>query len=162
MRRIALFSIFFFVVGTMAFSQKIAVVDFRKAFESYKKTENYDKILQEEQKKVKEEYRKKLEEIRKMRESLDVLKKEEKKKKEKEIQKKIESLREFERDKTLNLKKEFSDKMQEIRADILKVISEYAKKQGIDFVLDKMAILYQKSNADITEEIIKELNRRYK
>jgi len=162
MRKFSIIVISFFMVQVLGFSQKIAVVDFRKIFESYKKTSDYDKILQEEQRKIKQEYKKRLEEIRKMRDSLEVLKKEEKEKKEKELQEKIKSLRKFERDKTLSLKKEFSDKMKEIRGDILKAISKYAEKKNIDFVLDKIAVLYQKSDADITQDIIEELNRSYK
>ena len=87
-------------------------------------------------------------------------------------QRKAEELQRRERDLGIKqesmmrqLQEEFGVKRDTILSQMKKHIKEYGKKQGYDYIYgtgDAASILYGKEEYDITEEIIKELNKNYK
>ena len=46
--------------------------------------------------------------------------------------------------------------------DIQQSVEEYAKTQGVTFVIDQRSILYGQPGYDATEEVIELLNNRYR
>jgi outer membrane protein len=141
---------------------KIGYVDILKVFNEYKKTKDYDDML-EKRKNIKEkELEKKKEEIKRRQEKLDLLKDEEQKKEREEIAKIAGEYREMERQYILDLRKERDEKMKEIIKDINKVVENYANKKDFDLILNKAAVLYGKKDIDLTDIILKIVNQRYK
>ena len=165
MKRVTLLIfIFSLILPLKSFSQnlKVGYIDVFKVFREYKKTKDYDKILEDKKKAKEKELEKKRNEIKKMQDRLDLLKEEEQKKERERISKAAQDYREQERQVILDLKKERDEKMEEIVKDIEKVVKEYAIKNNFDLILNKGAIVYGKEGIDLTETILKLINQRYK
>ena len=92
-------------------------------------------------------------------ERYDRLSEEEKESRKGELEDKIAQLQEFDRNQTQDLRKNRDEKVQEIFKDINKAIDTYAKKNGLTFVFDKRALVYQDESLDITKDILKILNK---
>lgn len=61
--------------------------------------------------------------------------------------------------------KEFGVKRDTVVSQIKKVIKEYGKKKGYDYIYgtgDAASVLYAKEGYDVTDEILKEINDKYK
>ena len=162
LRRVAVLAVvglIFTAVSAYA-ADKIGVVELLKVFDEYGKTKEYDKVLEKKQ----EDYQKardaKLEDVKKLQEKLSLLSEEERESRKSELEGKITKLQEFDRDQTQDLRKQRDDKVQEIFKDINKAIEDYSKKQGFTLVLDKRALVYENNSLDITEEILKILNKK--
>ncbi len=165
MKRVTLLIfIFSLILSLDSFSQnlKVGYIDVFKVFREYKKTKDYDKILEDKKKSKEKELEKKRNEIKKMQDRLDLLKEEEQKKEREKISKAAQDYREQERQVILDLKKERDEKMEEIVKDIEKVVKEYAIKNNFDLILNKGAIVYGNEGIDLTETILKLINQRYK
>ena len=52
--------------------------------------------------------------------------------------------------------------MKEIFEDISKIVEEYANKNGYSLIFDQPAVLYGSKNMDVTSEILKIANQKYK
>ncbi|HOK57222.1 MAG TPA: OmpH family outer membrane protein [bacterium] len=154
----------FMCMGLLAQSGKIGYVDIKKVFDNYdeaKKTEekfkkeideaqkNLDK-LQDEVKKMQEDYEKKK----------SMMKPEEQTKKENEIKAKVQELSK----KWMETKQKLDDRGKELEnqifEDIKKAIADYAKKNGFSMVVDSRLILYGESAVDLTDEVIKLINKK--
>ncbi|MCM8818956.1 MAG: OmpH family outer membrane protein [Candidatus Omnitrophica bacterium] len=164
------FLVFLLSIGCISvFSQsgKIGYVDVKKIFDNYEKAKkvqelflkdvdaeqkNMDK-LQEEIKKLQEDYEKKK----------DIMKPEERTKKENEIKTKIQ---EFQKKWTATKQKldEKGNALEEqLFNEVKSAIAEYAKKNGYVIVInsfDSKLILYGEESCDLTNEIIKLLNKK--
>ncbi|MBN2483540.1 MAG: OmpH family outer membrane protein [Candidatus Omnitrophica bacterium] len=148
--------------SSYAFALEIGYVDIYQIFNEYKKTKDYDKVLEEERGVKEKELEKKKEEIRKMQDKLELLKENEQEKEREKITKAAMEYRELERQYLLDLKKKRDDKMKEIVEDIDKVVEDYARKKGYDVILNKGAVLYGGKKYDITQDILRIVNQGYK
>jgi outer membrane protein len=149
-----------FFTGTLAYAEeKLAYVDLSKVFEEYKKTKEYDKILEKKQKEYEKQRESKVNDVKELQEKLSLLSDEEKKARRSELEEKIAQLQEFDRNVTQDLRKQRDEKVQDIFSDIKKTIDNYAKRQGLSFVFDKRALIYYKENLDITDKILSTLNK---
>jgi outer membrane protein len=141
---------------------KIGCVDAIEVFNEYSKTKDYDKVL--EAKKTDKE--KKLElkgaDLEKLQNKLSVLKKEEQLKEKGNLEKLQKEFLELKRQAFIDLKKDRDEKMQEIIEDINKVIKDYSIKHAYDLMLYKSAIVYGDSSFDVTADILKLVNEKYK
>ncbi len=149
----------FLITGSAYAEEKLAYVDLSQLFDGYDKAKEYDKILDKEQKVYEKEREAKLEEVKKLQERLSLLSEEERQAQRSKLEEKITQLQEFDRSSTQDLRKHRDEKVQEIFKDINDIIDNYAKKQGITFVLDKRALIYINNNLDITKQILKILNK---
>ena len=150
----------FFLMVNLGFAEeKLAYVDLSKVFEEYKKTKEYDKILEKKQKEYEKQRESKVNDIKQLQEKLSLLSDEEKKARRSELEEKIAKLQEFDRNVTQDLRKQRDEKIQDIFSDIKKTIDNYAKRQGLSFVFDKRALIYYKENLDITDKILSTLNK---
>ncbi|MGD9014451.1 MAG: OmpH family outer membrane protein [Candidatus Omnitrophota bacterium] len=140
--------------------EKMAYVELLQVFDEYSKTKEYDKVLEKKQEDYQKAREDKLEGVKKLQEKLSLLSEEERESRKGELESLITQLQEFDRDKTQDLRKQRDDKIQEIFKDINKVISDYAKKNGITLVFDKRALVYQSEKLDITKQILEMLNKK--
>jgi outer membrane protein len=142
--------------------EKFAYVDLVKVFNDYKKTEKYDKKLEEEKTIKEKEREKSINEIKDLQDKLSIVSKDEKDKTQKQIDEKLRGLQQFDSQVQMDLRKEYSEMMQEILKEINKVVRDYAEKNKITFVFKDAALAYGKETLDITEDIIKMLNEKFK
>lgn len=138
---------------------RMGLVNMRKVFYEYKKTKDFNVKLEGQEAEYKEEVDGKTEEIRKLRDEIDMLSEEAREKKQPELRQKIKELDDFRRDKLEQFLREKDEMFKEIRKDILEVCSRYAGKNGYGMLFDEAIFVYAGENYDITDDIIKELNR---
>ena len=159
---LALAFIFTMVQPSFAKDLKIGYVDFFQVYNDYKKTKDYEQILETKKAKEEKKLKGKKDEIEKMKNKLNLLKEEEKNKEREKIVKVMREYEELKWQIFTDLKKERDEKRKEIVEDMDAVIKEYAKKHGFDLILHKNAILYGRNNMEISAEILKIVNSRYK
>jgi len=138
---------------------KIGIVDFRKVGQEYKKAKEFNKELEKEDQKFKEEIEAKTQGIRKLRDEIDLLSESAKEKKQPELRKQIASLEDFRRSKVEELISLRDTRAREISEEIVKAVEAYSKKNQYDIVIDQMAAIYSSGRQNITNAIVKELNR---
>jgi len=141
---------------------KIGYVDIFKIFNDYEKTKEYDEKLEAKKNAAEKELEKKKEIIEKLQGKLDLLKEGEKVKEEERLSKEIKEYRDLEREALTDIKKERDEKMKDIVEDIDKIIKDYAKKNGFDIIINSSAVLYGVKAMDVTDEILKISNKKYK
>ena len=150
-----------FFMATLVYAEhKLAYVNLERVFTEYKKTKEYDKVLEDKQKGYEREREKKVTEVKKLQEKLSLLSEEEREARRSDLEDKITQLQEFDRSSTQDLRKQRADKINELNKDINKAIEEYAQKEGITIVFDKRALMYGKNSLDITDQITKIINKR--
>jgi len=155
-------SVFLFSFNVYSQKLKIGYVDILKLFNQYKKTQDYDKMLESERNKKEKLLEEKKEKIKKMQEKLSLLNEKEQEKQRRKITQAAEEYRKMEREFYLDLKKERDEKMKEIIEDIKRVINDYGKKNGYQIILNKGAVLYGEKGLDLTDIILKIMNQNYK
>lgn len=144
-------------------SGKIGYVDIKKVFDNYEKAK---KIEQDFRKEVMDEQKnidKMQEDIRKMQEDYEkkksMMKPEEQAKKESEIKSKIQEFSQKWNEVSKKLDEKGKGLESQIIDEIKKAIGDYAKKNGYSIVIDSRFILYGENTLDLTDEIIKTLNK---
>jgi outer membrane protein len=157
---------FMLISSSMVFAQeaklKFAHVDLAKLFDEYDKTKAYDKVLEADNTKFQEERNKKIDSIKELQGKMDVLKDAEKAKVEKDIETLKNEILEFDRTKRTDLTKARDEKVREILLEIEKLVSAYAQKEGITYVMNDRVLVYGDKTLNITEPILKTLNDNYK
>ncbi len=141
---------------------KIGYVDIFKVFNDYEKTKDYDKKLEKKKNDVEKNLEAKKTVIEKLQNKMSLLKENKKAKEEEKLKKEIQEYREVEREAFTDIKKERDEKMKNIVEDIDKIIEDYAKKNDFDLVVNSNAILYGAKTMDITSQILKISNKKYK
>lgn len=150
-----------FMLSGLAYSAdyKFGYADFEKVFNEYKKTKTEDAKLKAELDKKKAELDAKREEINKLRDSAELLGEEAKKAKQKEMGDKIKELREIQKQAEEGLIEARNKKWLEIFNEIKDVAGKYGKEKGYTFIFDDKALVYKADGFDLTDEIIKILNK---
>jgi outer membrane protein len=149
----------FLLTSLIYAEEKIAYVELLQVFDEYSKTKEYDKILEKKQEDYQKARESKLEGVKQLQEKLSLLSEEERESQKSQLEDKIAQLQEFDRSQTQDLRKQRDEKVQEIFKDINKAIEAYAKKEGLSLVFDKRALVYQSEALDITQQILKILNK---
>jgi len=143
---------------------KIGFIDILLIFNEYTKSKDYEKVL-DEQRKQKEDERgltEKKEEIIKMQDKLSLLKEKEQEKQKEKIRDAYVEYRNIENQILTDMKKESDTKINEILSDINKTIKNYGQKNGFDLILNKGAVVYGEEGIEITDAVLKILNKEYK
>ncbi|MFC1576365.1 OmpH family outer membrane protein [Candidatus Omnitrophota bacterium] len=148
-----------FATAGFAKEVKIGYVDMRKIFFEYKKTKEFNAELEKEDEKIKKEIEEKTQVIRKLRDEIDLLSERAKEQRQPELREKIRALEEFRRGKVDELLKKKEEMFQEIRENVMKVSSEFSKKNGYDIIFDEAMFVYSSDQYDVTDPILKQLNR---
>jgi len=139
---------------------KTAYVDLDRIFEEYNKTRDEYKTLDSKLTKKEEERKKMVDEVRRLKDELELLSDKGKEEKQIEIDDKISALSECDRQATNEFKKERLNAIRDISKDIDKVIQEYAESNSYDYMFSSRALVYGQDKSDITDEIIKLLNKK--
>lgn len=149
---------------------KIGYVDFQKALNDSdagkEAREEFSKEVEKRQKEVnrrQEELKNLGDEIEKMKRS-GILKESVIKEREKELQLKTQELQEYVLSSENDLRRKESELTRNIANELRVIVEEYAKEKGLTYVFEKIegGIIYAPSGDDITEEIVKRYNKRYK
>lgn len=158
--------VFLSVFCLSAFSQsvKIGYVNMKEIFENYEKAkkieESFKKEVAEEQKNID----KMQEDIKKMQEDYEkkknMMKPEEQAKKETEIRSKIQEFSQKYSEVSKKLDEKGKALESQIVDEIKKAIEDYAKKNGYSIILDSRLLLYGDEATNLTDEIIKVLNKK--
>ncbi|MFA5388718.1 MAG: OmpH family outer membrane protein [Candidatus Omnitrophota bacterium] len=156
---------FVFLLSVPAFAEsqgKIGYIDLSRAFDEYQKTKDFDKELEGKGDMKQQEREKLVQDIRKMREELELLNKSAREKKETDIESKIKSLQEFDQEAKTDLTKDRDNMVKDILKEMGDVIKEYGEKNGYSIIVNDRVLLYGDAGMDLTNEIIKILNDKYK
>ncbi|MCP4652746.1 MAG: OmpH family outer membrane protein [Candidatus Omnitrophica bacterium] len=141
---------------------KIGYVDVFAVFNEYTKTKDYEAILAKKKEVEEGKLNKRKEKIEKLQNKLTLLKEEEREKEEEKIIDAAREYRKMEKKVVTDLKKERDEKMKEIIEDINKIIEKYAQKGGYDIIVNKTSVLYGQKTMDMTAQILKQANKKYK
>ena len=149
------------VCGT-AFAKelKIAYVDLAKVFDEYKKTKDSEKVLEEKGKGKEAERAKMVDDIKKLKDEQALLSEKAKAEKQGAIDIKIKALQEYDNKTRNDLMKDRNDMLGGIMKDIEKIVTDYAKASGYDFVLNSRMLLYGAEQYDMTAEVLTRLNKQ--
>ena len=151
-----------FALSSAAFAEnsKIGYADRRKIYSEYEKAKNFNKKLEKEDGEVKSEIEKRSKELRKLYEETELLSDDAKKKKETELRESAEKLEAYRKEKIDGFLKQQNDMFQEIQEDIQSVAEKYAIANGYDVILDEAVFVYSSDTLDVTNAILKELNKK--
>jgi outer membrane protein len=162
---VGLIGIFIFSFAGISFCQaesKVGFVDLSRAFDEYQKTKDFDKDLEKKGDSKQEQREKLVKDIRKMREEIELMNDRAREKKEQDIEAKIKALQDFDQDAKTVLTKERDDMVRDILKEMNDVIQEYGEGRGYSIILNDRVLLYGNKAMNLTDEIIKILNGRYK
>jgi len=132
----------------------IGYISLTRVFEGYKKVEDSNKELDASKAKVKAM----LADMQKLKEGYDTLSAEAQEERKNEM---LERQNEI-RNRTMEVRKGEDKILRAILADIEKVSKELRKKKKVDYILDDRLIIDGPDNMDLTDEVTKLLNKRYK
>lgn len=142
--------------------KKIAFMDLSKVFDNYEKTKESDTTLEAEHAAYEKERNQKIEKLQEAQGKLALLKEEEKAKAEADVEKMREDIIAFDNAKKTDLTKKRDEKIREILLEIEKVVTDYAKKEKYDLILNDRVLVYGDPAMDVTEPIMTILNSGYK
>ncbi len=141
--------------------KKIAIMDLSKVFDSFQKTKEYDTVLEGKTKEYETERNAKIDKIKELQNKLALLKDDEKEKVNKELETMKADLIAFDQAKRTDLTKQRDEKIREILLEIEKVVSDYAKQEKYDLILNDRVLIYGDDGLDISTKILKLLNAEY-
>lgn len=138
---------------------KMGYVDIRKAFYEYERAKTMEAELNDFTEDSQAKRDKMVASITKIRDEGELLSGKAKVKKQKELALKLTELQETDktiRQKLLNKK---NDMFRQVIDNIQVVAEDIGKKGGYDFVIDSRNVMYAKEKYDLTDEVIKRLNK---
>ena len=145
--------------GYSAGSNKMAYVDLRRTFYEYEKTKTMEDQLSGLTEDRQKERDKMVTKITKLRDKAELLSGDARNKKQSEIDNELVKLQEFDRTTRQELLTKKNDMFREVVEDIQKVVKDLGKKEGYDYIFDSRNIMYAKENFDLTDKVIKQLNK---
>lgn len=149
-------------LGSAEGINKIGFVDLGRVFDEYQKTKDADQTLEGETAAKQAEREKMVKEIRKVKDELELMSKEAKEKKQEEMDEKIKSLQDFDREVNTELKRKRDTMVREILREIDATIQEYGQKEKYDVIFDNRVLLYSSDLMNVTDQILKIVDERYK
>ncbi|MDP3921540.1 MAG: OmpH family outer membrane protein [Candidatus Omnitrophota bacterium] len=138
-----------------------AYVDVAKIFDEYEKTKTNDTALQTAGQEKEKDREKMVKDIRALKDELVLLADDAKVKKQEVLDEKIRELQDFDRDARRDLGKQRNDLVRDIFQDIDEVVKRYGERKGFDLIFNERALLYRHDKFDITQDVLKELNKSY-
>lgn len=138
---------------------KIAFADKLKILFEYKKAKDLNESLEKENAAAKTEFDRKSADIKKLREEIELLNEKARGKKQAELDEKLRDLDNFRREKQREIGQKYDEGIKAISAEIGKVCDEFGTKNGYDAIIDTRAVVYIPEPLDITDQILKELNK---
>lgn len=149
----------FSIIPAQAAELKIGYVDIRKAFYEYEKTKTLEAELNDLTEDSQGKRDKMIQEITKLRDEGELLAGSAREKKQQAIDVKLTELQEFDKTTRQKLLNKKNDMFRKVIDDIQVVAEDIGKKGSYDFVMDSRNIMYAIEKYDLTEEVIKRLNK---
>lgn len=140
---------------------KLAYVDVAKIFDSYQKTKDNDRVLQDAGKKKEGERDSMVHEIRQMKDELALLKEDARAKKQEVLEGKLRQLAQFDQGAKQALGEQRNKVVREIFKDIDDQVQKYGTAKGYDYIFNERAFVFHKDQHDVTNEVLAELNKAY-
>lgn len=158
------FVLFLGLVSSAYASDKIAFVELGTLFDKYEKTKDADEKLSELAQQKQKEREEKVQHVRRLKDEMVVLSDEgdEKRKKQEEIDQSIKELQTFDEVTRNELRQIRDDNVKVIFEDLNNAITTYGEKKGYDFILSDRSLVYKDEKHNITNIILKDLNKEYK
>ena len=153
-------------VAELKAEAKIGYVDIQKALESTKAGKAAKKSLEKEIQKIQANIKKEEEELRKGSEDLkrkeSVLSESVMQKQQAALQQKYLSLQQSIAQNQMTVQKKEQELTEPIVKKILEVASKIGKSEGYDLILQKseMSVVWGKSSLDLTDRVIKEVDKK--
>ncbi len=141
--------------------KKIGFLDLSKTFDSYGRTKDYDSVLEGEHKAYEAERDAKIEKLKEAQGKLALLKEEERGKVQDKIEQMQLDLQDYDQGQRTDLTKKRDEKLREILLEIEKVVSDFAKKEKYDVILNDRVLIYGNESLDVTDQILEILNENY-
>lgn len=145
-------------ISANAEDMKVAYANLSEIFDSYGKTKEFDAQLQKEAEEKRAERETMVASVKSLRDELELLSPEAKAQKEREIDTKVQELQAFDRDTRLALRQKRDDMIREVLKEIEEIVQKYGNDNGYDYIFNDRILLFKKEKADITKDIIKNLN----
>lgn len=140
----------------------LGFVSLKKVLDDYNKVKDGEEQLLKEAEEKNSQREKLVKEIKNLREKLDLLKDKRKEKKQRELEEKVKKLQNFTYETRAGLRQKRDEKFREIMKEVKDVLEEYGQSRNYNIILDDTLLLYKDNNLDVTEDVIKILNQRYK
>lgn len=156
--------IFFYTWANPGYAQdfKLGFINLKKVLDNYEKVKDGENDLLKEAEQRDAQRGKLVQEIKNLREKIDLLKDKQKEKKEQELNEKVKKLQDFTYQMRTSLRQLRDEKFREIMKQVKDVIGEYGQSRNYNIIMDDTLLLYKDNSLDVTDEIIKILNQRYK
>ena len=143
-----------------AAGQKFGYVDLLKVFDSYGKTKEFEKSLEQKEKEKTDERKKMVDDVRKLKDELELLADKAKADKQTAIDGKIKDLQNFDMVTREELTKQRDDMLRDLLKEIDGIVAEFAKKEKYTFIFNSRFLIYGDQSIDLTDKIIEILNNK--
>ncbi|MBU1086748.1 MAG: OmpH family outer membrane protein [Candidatus Omnitrophica bacterium] len=152
---IALISVIF-CVQSKCFAEELTIgyINLAKIFEGYKKVADSNEKMD----KVKKDVNNMLQDMKKMNEGVDTLSEGAKEERQNQMLSMQEKIRKI----TGDIRKDEERILREILKDVENVSKEMRKKKKLTYIIDDRLIIDGPKENDLTDDILKTLNERYK
>jgi outer membrane protein len=144
---------------------KIGVIDLQRVIETSNQGKTSQAQIKKQKDKMEEDLKRKGAEIEQIRQRLEreamVMSKEAREEKEREARIKLndfKSLQKRYRSELQNLEKKL---IEQLKDDVFVLVNEIGKKEGYLLIISKIGVLYSPSTIDITDQLIKRLNKKF-
>jgi len=151
--------VFSLAISSWAKEMKVGYADKLRILFEYNKAKQLNDELEKENQNAIKEFDKKAEEIKKIRDEMELLSESAKKEKESVLEQKLKSLDEFRKERQREIGRKYDESIRGISKEIADVCEKYGKDNGYDAIIDTRATLYVPDSLDITDGILKELNK---
>lgn len=151
--------------GFCADVAKIGTVNFQKIFENSTRGQAVKDKIQSEGQRMERELKQMGEEINAMEKRLSqdsgVMGKDAREEQKWEMERKIDEVKALKKKYDRQIQELQMQLVNEVRQDVLKIISEYGKKEGYLLIVEDVSVVYAPQQLEITDEIIKRYNDQY-
>lgn len=149
------------MISTISFaaSEKVGVVNMKRAFYEYEKTKTLESELSGITTKLGEDRKKMVEALTKLRGEMELASGNAKSKKQVEVDQRLAQLAEFDRESRRQVMEKKNTMFKDVIDEINAVVEDIGKKGNYDYILDEQSVRYFKDNYDITDEVLKRLNK---
>ena len=141
---------------------RLGFISLKDVLDKYKKVTDGENQLVKEAEAKNKQRDKLVEDVKNLREKIELLKDRQKEKKQKELDGKVKKLQDFTYETRTGLRQKRDEKFREIMKEIREVIDEYGQSRNYNIIIDDTLLLYKDSGLDLTDDVIKILNQRYK
>lgn len=168
MRRISLVAlksiITAFFVMSLSFSMahaagKVGYVDLRRAFNEYEDAVERQEELDVLTEQLQQERNRMVSDITQQRDRAEMLSGEAREQAYAEIDQKLLQLQQFDHEKRQELLNQKNEMFREVVEDIERVVTSIGSEEGYDYILDSRYMMYARDGLDLTDTVLRQLNR---